>query len=369
MPRYTYEGLPEVNLYPKAIELQASLFPKYYQTHSALRDLRWVERNDSAITDFWMSSGDFIMATLAQLSGLRWLESELDIYLIRYYHKVGNGDPLIIPLGGIRRGSLTESMPADSRMELNLIYQMSHRMLSQAERFPGKLTHPIASHPLMQPGPHRRDNLAMLLALVTCERLLGLDDTYAAYQSAFWKQRHPGRELFEKKLLTNWILTDKKPLTRWILDEPYNSPLVVATRPPRKVRDQDSDRPMEYIEDLPLKGLFGFSIMISRTNKRVINKIDPDRLAFACGLREGDIIRSVDGLRVRHQRDMIKKILASYDNGGSTLQIVRDKSSMTILIQPLDLGYDDLPFQIDVGLDSLGFPLENSSEPIDQDEN
>lgn len=346
VPTITYKGIPRVNINSRAVNLQQSLFPDYYQTHSALRDLKWVERNDSSFIRFWAESGPFILHTLSELSGLDWLEGELDLYLLRYYHSAGNGDPLIIPVGGVRKGTLTESIPNDIRMKLNLIYQLSQRMLSQAERFDPDFRHPINTHPLMQSGPHRRDNLAMLLALVTCERIVGLDSTFAAYQSAFWKQRHPGREVFEKHLLTNWILSAARPLTSWIMAEPFNSKLVALTRPPRTVKSQKSDKPMKYIEDIPLKGQFGFSLKIDRTNKRVINKIDPDRIAFACGLREGDVIRSVDGQRIRNQRDMIQKILTTYKNGGSTLQVVREGESMTVLLQPLDLGYDDIPFQL-----------------------
>ena len=367
-PVITYEGIPRLNVTTRAIGLQQSLFPDYYQTHSALRDLRWVERNDSSFTDFWQSSGPFVLHTLSELSGLEWLEGELDLYLVRYYHSIGNGDPLIIPIGGIRQGTLTESMPTDIRMKLNLVYQLSHRMLSQAERFEEDFRHPINSHPLMQAGPHRRDNLAMLLSLVTCEKLIGLDSTFSAYQSAFWKQRHSGREVFEKYLLTNWILSPEQPLTRWILDEAYNSQLVSLTRPPRTVKSQGNDKPMKYIEDLPLKGQFGFSLKIDLTNKRVIHKIDPDRIAFACGLREGDVLRSVDGKRIRNQRDLIEKIMVTYEGGGSTLQIVREEESMTILLQPLDLGYDDIPFQLwDEETDSLSTPSDTSNEMYNSD--
>lgn len=363
-----YEGIPRVNINSRSVSLQQSLFPDYYQTHSALRDLKWVERNDSSLTRFWAESGRFILHTLSELSGLDWLEGELDLYLVRFYHSGGNGDPLIIPVGGVRKGALTESIPSDIRMKLNLIYHLSHRMLSQAERFEADFNHPISEHPLMQSGPHRRDNLAMLLALVTCEKIIGLDSTFAAYQSAFWKQRHPGREVFEKYLLTNWVLSSARPLTRWILDEPYNSQLVALTRPPRTVRSKASDQPMKYIEDLPLKGQFGFSLKIGLTNKRVIHRIDPDRIAFACGLREGDVIRSVDGQRIRNHRDMIGKILTTYKNGGSTLQIVRDEESMTILLQPLDLGYDELPFQLWNETDSLFSPADSTGDGYRADE-
>ena len=359
IPVIAYDGIPRTNIQTGAVELQQSLFPEYYQTNSALRDQQWVALNDSALIEFWHENGPFVLYTLAQLSGLEWLEGELDIYLVRYYYASGNGDPLIFPIGGIKVGGLTEALPTDIRMKLNVIYYLSQRMLAQSDRFEDDFTHSISRHPLMQPGAYRRDNLAMLLALVTCEKVIGLDSTFAAYQSAFWKQRHPGREVFEKYLLTDWVLTADKPLTQWLAAEPYSSPLVALTRPPRRTMN-DADNPqIKYIENVPLKGVLGLSLRIDTDNKRVIDKIDSTRIAFACGLRAGDVIRSVDGARIRDIRDMVEKIMERYQKGGSTLQIVRDDEAMTVLIQPLDLGNDENRNDPWNPTDSLWTPPEN----------
>jgi hypothetical protein len=335
------DELPNVSLNSRAVALQKSLYPEYYNNHSALRDMRWVARHDSAAAEFFEVKKSLILKTLSELSGLSWQEREFDVYLLRYYTTAGNGDPLIIPVGGIRRGHLTESTPDGSRMQLNLIYQLARRMLAQCVNPERDYYHPIADHPLMQPGAYRRDNLAMLLALVTAERVIGLDSTYTAYQSAFWKQRHPGREVFEQYLLNEWILSPERPLAQWVVEEPYGSRLVTITRPPRRSRTSSTGQALEYIEGLPLKGQLGFSVTVNPSNKLVVDKIDLERVAFACGLRESDIVRQVNGERVRSHKDMIEKILATFDAGGATLQVVREEENMTILLQPVDLGYDD----------------------------
>jgi len=251
---------------------------------------------------------------------------------------VGSAKPLIIPLGGIRKGALAEATPGGARMKLNLIYQLAHRNLAQEEQVTDMFQQSLATHPLMQPGPYRRDNLAMLLTLVTAQEVLGLDSTYDAYQSAFWKRRTPGRQILEQYLLSEWILTSGRTLVRWIEEEPITSRLVAATRPPRRVKQSGPFKQRPYVEGLPLKGQLGFSVRTNESNFLVVDKIDIFRLAYACGLREGDIIRRVDNTRPRNHRMLIEKILSTLDVGGATVQVQRDGQDETIIMRPLDLG-------------------------------
>jgi hypothetical protein len=333
--------VPLVTIDDRSVELQRSLYPDYYLTHSSRSDIRWAAVNDSALTNFWQQNDTLILSTLSELAGMPWAESEFSIYLVRYYPGIGTSEPVIMPLGGIRRGGLVEAAPMDSRMTLNLIFQLSRRMLAQAVQPEHNYYHPIADHPLMQQTPYRRDLLAMLLALVTSQRVIGLDSTYAAYQSAFWQRHFPGREIFEQYLLKEWILSPERPLAQWIIEEPSSSKLVTVTRTPRRTRSTQETGPTKFIEGLPLKGELGFSVAYDASGRMYVDKIDPERLAYASGLREGDIIRSVNGERVRNQKDLIEKILATLETGGATLQVVREGQSETVLIQPMELAYPD----------------------------
>ncbi|MGD8922429.1 MAG: PDZ domain-containing protein [Candidatus Zixiibacteriota bacterium] len=339
-------NLPAVTMNDHAVTLQRSLYPDFYSSHSSSRDLRWVAGNDSAITAFWDTYGDVTLNYLSELSGLLWKEKSFEIYLLRYFPSIGTSDPLMIPVGGIRNGGLTLAAPDGSRMTLNIVFQLARRMLEQAVQPQLGYYHPVASHPLWQAGPYRRDMLAMLLALVTTEKMIGLDSAYAAYQSAFWQQNFPAREVFEQYLLKDWILTPERPLVEWVLAEPRNSALVEASRPPRPPTGPSTGTQRRYIEGLPAEGRLGFSVTFASSNRLVIDKIDVERLAYANGLREGDIIRSVNGQRVRNQKDLIEKILATLDQGGATLQISREGENKTIVMQPMDLGgpADDLEY-------------------------
>lgn len=350
-----YRTLPYLEIIDDAVGLQGSLFPDWYRTHSARGDLAWVRRNDSTLRAFLDSNRVNIVATLSDYAGIDWAEGEVDLYLLRYYRSAGEGDPLILPLGGIRKGVLATAMPSGAHQQFNLIYQLARRMLGQFDRTAQERRHPAAGHPLVQAGPYRRDNLAMLLALVTSQQVIGFDSTFMAYNSGFWQNNHPGREVFEQYLLKDWILTPDRPLTEWLMAEPYNSTLVQATRPPRRRRPSSTTERV-YIEGLPIGGELGFSTRIDGRNRLVVDKIDPTRLAYASGLQEGDIIRSVDGSRVRNQKELVEKILAGLENYGATLDISRENTPTTVIVQPMDLSDPDALFLWEEAEDTLYQP-------------
>ena len=360
--------IPRVALNDRAVTLQASLYPEMYQQRSAASDERWVQRNDSALAAFWEQRGDTVLHMLTELSGIDWVESQFDIYLVRYYPTIGSGEPLILPFGGITQGALIKAPPTEYEQILDLVYQLSRRMLAQADRPADSVFLPVAYHPLMKPGPYRFDNLAMLLALNTCQNLIGVDTTQEAWESAFWLDNFPGRYVLEQYMFNIWVLTPQQPLVNFVLNEPYGSSLVAAARPPRQPSSSQA-APDYHIEGLPLKGKLGFSVKIDNANFPQVDQIDVYRLAYACGLREGDEIRRVDGTLVRTQKNLVENILHGLDTqGGATLQVQRDGALESVVIVPLILPLmDNEEYLYDE--DTLAPPdsLMQDQQPVDED--
>lgn len=333
--------IPSVVINERAVSLQNDLFPEWYREHSAARDMRWVRQNDSSLTEFWEIQGDTILQILCELSGIEWQESEIDIHLVRYFPSVGSSEPLIIPLGGIMKGELIEAVPTDKRLKLNLIYQLAKRMLEQTIQPRYNIALSIANHPLMRHGPYRRDNIAMLLALTTCDNVISIDSTFDAFQSVWWKRQFPGHEILERYFLKQWILTPDQTLADWIAREPFGSHLVAMTRPPKQTRKPTTEKPKRFVEGLPLNGQFGFSVNIDDQGLIVVDSIDISRLGYACGLRSGDKIRTVNGVWVSNHKSLVEKIFETFNNGGASLQVLRDNQIISVIIQPMLLPSDE----------------------------
>jgi hypothetical protein len=325
--------LPTIAVNDQAVSLQASLYPDFYWGSLVADDMAWVARNDSAIAHFVKELGDSIFIALSDFSGIAWRDKSPELFLLRYYPSLGSANPLVLPLGGIRVGALSEAIPTGAVLQLELIYQLSHRMLLQGLQPDASAYALLSNHPLMQPTPLRRDNLAFLLALAVSDRVLGPDSTYRAYQSPFWKRHLPGREIFDQYLHREWNLSEERPLTRWLAEEVSDSKLVEVTEP---VADQYSGPAVSRrpaIEGVSSTGRLGFSLRTGSGGQMIIDRIDTSRTAYRCGLRTGDIIRTVDSKHPKNQKELIELILDQMDSGDAMLAVTRNGKSETVFIR------------------------------------
>ncbi len=354
---FSYDSfIPSVMINDRAVNLQHDLYPVYYSRVSATSDLRWVRANDSALAAFWTEKGDTILHVMTELSGIAWREQAFDIFLVRYFPSNGSPDPMVVPVGGMKLGDIIEAAPTGNIMRFNLIYQLSQRMLDQTIQPRYGPDDGVAYHPLMRYGPYRRDNLALLLAITVSDNILGMDSTKAAWQSAFWKRRSPGMDVFNKYFFGEWVLTPDHTLAEWIDNEPYGSHLVAVTRPPARPTAQQTV-PHKFVEGLPLHGVLGMTVSIDSDGLLEIDTLDTYRLAYANGLRIGDRIRLVDGKRVKTARELVEAILDKLYDGGVTLQIMRGGDVQTLILRPIDmLPADEDSFYND------GYPTLDSSQ-------
>lgn len=326
--------IPDVRINDRAAGLQTELYPELYRGRSAAEDMAWVAGNEHDLAAFWSQSGDSVLTLLTRFSGLEWRETGFDLYLLRYFPTSGAAEPLLLPVGGVRQGALIEAIPTGAVATFNLIYHLAERMLLQALRPDASGYYYVANHPLMEPTPYRRDQMVMLLTLATGKAMLGPDSTEFAYQSPFWRRHFVGRPIFEQLFKSAWALTIENPLTRRLANEPAGSDLVTATDLPDNPIANDKKPRRQFIEGLPLKGELGFSTRLNNANRLVVDKIDDSRLAYACGLRQGDQIGSVDGDRITNQRELIEAIFKNFETMGAVLQVTRGNTKETIFLRP-----------------------------------
>ncbi len=367
---FSYDSfVPAISINDRAVGLQSSLYPQMYKNRSAERDIRWVTENDSSLIAFWQQTGDTILHIMTELSGFEWAEAEFEIYFLRHYPTPGSGNPMIVSLEGVGFSPLIEAVPDDVRLYLNLTFQLARRLMAQPERSEDALSYAISRHPLMRPTAYRRDNLAMLLALITCQNIFGYDSANTAYESEYWSRHFQGKETFERFFRNKWILSPSKTLADRILDEPLSSALVIATRPPRVRRPKPEQQTPTAIAGISPTGRLGFSMKYNQLNQLVVDTLDVFRLGYANGLRSGDRIRRVEGQIIKSFRDLVEKLLDGLEQGGAEIEITRDGESMFLVFQPMVLPeFEEDYFEEDTELDSLLFPEEEISEEDEYDD-
>jgi len=330
--------IPAVTINDRSVPLQTAVYPDLYKSRSAEADMKWVAESDSMVAAFWNRKGDTVLHILTELAGIEWREAEFELYLVRHFPTIGSPDPLIIPIGGIGPKGLLEEVPQDNRLILGLVFQLARRLLEQTGRSDEPTAFALAGHPLMRQTPLRRDNMAMLLALVTCQNMLGYDKANEAFESEFWDRHFPSKQIFKNYLMKKWVLSPEKTLAGKILAEPRNSDLVEATRPPRPIRPPAGDgQPVTQIAGISPTGKLGFTVRYETSSALVIDTIDTYRLAYANGLRGGDQIKRVEGQMVRTFRDLVEKLLNGLERGGAEVEFVRDNRVQMLTFQQLVL--------------------------------
>ena len=102
--------------------MMKALYPEYYASdYKVGREIRWINRNDSAFIAQWDSLGYGIMVLLEEYSGIKWREEKIDISLMRYLRTDVLYEPPCFPLEAIRMEDYTEAGPVGMHRLLNLI--------------------------------------------------------------------------------------------------------------------------------------------------------------------------------------------------------------------------------------------------------
>ncbi|HWR83724.1 MAG TPA: hypothetical protein VN285_10500 [Candidatus Deferrimicrobium sp.] len=326
-----------VRIDDRSASLQVSLYPDFYKTHSVSDDIDWVTQHSGDLTVFWAEQGTRILQNLSELSGIEWAERGFTMYLVKYFPSVGCSDPLIVPLGGIMTGSLIEAAPTGNSLLFDAVFLLAQRMLAQATPEHDARHAAIAGHPLAEPGPLRRDNMAMLLTISVCSEILGRETTMNVFQSAFWRTHAPGHQILTEHLLDKWVLTPEHTLADYLADESSESPLVLLTRQPERTETARSVQLAIPVSGVPLKGKLGIAVRAASNDGFEVETLDTNRLAYACGLRAGDRIRAVDGVRPRTHRELVERILESLADGVAVIQVSRQNTTQSIALRPMRL--------------------------------
>lgn len=328
-------NLPKIIFEADNYYLAKAFYPDYVTgDYDSRREILAIQKRGAPLIAAWDSLGGTILTAISSLSGIPWHEPSIKVYLMKYLPVAGLYEPLAIPVEGIKNGARIEAAPSGWFQLFQLIQDLSGRNLLQI-RSPDSEFSALTDHPLFEPGAYRFDVMALTLAIACAKEIVPPDTLDDVLNSDRWKRYNPGWEIYKEYLKSKWPLSAEMPLLSYIKSEPYNSPLIEMTSPPKPSEGENSGVPKKG-KALPSvgKGRLGFSAVRGRGGYMDVVSIDSQRLAYACGLRGGDRIQRVNGESVRNERELMEKILDKLDADGAYLLILRDNQTKGILLQP-----------------------------------
>lgn len=333
----TSQGLgptPSLSLDSRNSGLQQSLYPDLYRSRDVLADMVWVRQHDSVAQAFVAGTANQAITELSRLAGFKWLESNLTLTLLRYYPSVGNAEPLVVPLEGVRGPERIEAIPSGPQFSFAVIRQLAGRLLNQIDRPEGYSLGPVAGSAAMQPGSFRRDLLSFWLAIEATRKIYGASVTDSIVASRFWRRHLPELAMYRHLLAPRPAITAEQPLVTWLTDNKNVLLITMAALP--DTTDSGSE-PTPLAVGIPTTGALGWVLESMGGSKYRVAAVDKQRLAFKSGVRIGDVIETVDGKRAGTIRDLTDQILAALDMGTAPLGITRAGKKETLFLRGASL--------------------------------
>ncbi|MFQ5606908.1 MAG: PDZ domain-containing protein [Candidatus Zixiibacteriota bacterium] len=312
------------DLYPTAGDLKA--------------EKRWIKKQAKDLDLFWRFYGDSILASLSTYSGVAWSGGSITVELVRYLSAWELANPPTLPLGGRRRAGIIEAGPSAAERLIQLIHLLAHQLLDRAPR----LEYPHLKSALMKRSPYHSENMLNLLALSVAADILHYDAFLETINSPRFARRRPGYELLFSELWGIWTLSQSSPLISHLATEAFDGS--VRFRADSSLAAQEIRREVSQIQShrgLPPGGQLGLALEKVAGGFKV-SDADPEKLAFAYGILEGDVIRSVNGLPAKKLREFYRELLNTYEAGGAELRIRRDNNEFTVTIKLAPAGFPDL---------------------------
>ena len=327
--------LPEVEMVIDNYDYMISLFADdYSDRRSALRACSTIAEQSESLKVYWEEQGEAILYYLSYYAGINWVEPEFDIQIVKYYPDFACHNPMTIPLTGKKNGDRIEAVPQGLSHKITLFQQLSRRLLEQVSMPGGSSYYNLSGHPLMQKTPRRFDNLANLLALRTLSDFADVDSILTVFRSSHWKKREAGQEILFDYFWNQWQLSPDSTLASLIAAEPYGSRLVALTRRPAQPRPRRTGWGNHQLQPPP-GGQIGLSVIKDRTGFFRVVEVDTLKLAYLSGLRENDLIRSIEGTAPRNIKQLFSLILEYLPRGAHT-DIVRNDEPDAVIIYPWD---------------------------------
>ena len=334
------DSLPTVRFITGDEDYLLALNADLYPTPADLKaETRWVRRHSRSLKKFWQLYGDSALASLSTYAGIPWRQKSIKVYFVRYLSSWEAPDPPTLPLGGRRLAGIVEAGPAGAEQILQLLHLLAHQLLNGASR----LEYPQLNHALMKRSPYHRENIVELLALSVAADILNHDKLLETINSPAYARRHPGYDLFFADLWEIWTLSADYPLTKYLAEEPFTGSVrfrADSTLAAHAIKK--SKRQAAHQRQIPPGGQMGIALEQTASGLKVIDA-DPERLAFAYGITEGDIIRTINGAVAKNLREFYSELLSTYETSGAKLRVRRGSEEFTITIKVAPTGLDVSP--------------------------
>lgn len=288
---------PALHLRSSAEELLEIAYPaRYGGDPRVLRDdIAWVDEHDDDLRDWWDRQGPLFLLRAADVAGLPWPYRDIEVYLVRTWPTVSIEYPLVLALDAVQGPSGSAEVPREDDLRVLLLaHQLVHYLLDDPPVSPGGSLAAAYEHPFMTPGSFEGEALVNWVTYTALEDLWGRDRLERATGRELWRAYNPNHEFVTQALARDRRLSRTAPLTRWLEDNPRGSAIFQVADDHRRRAGVDRQPAGPAGEGLSGTS-FGLDLGASYDGRIFVAYVDRGSAADRTGLRQGDLLRTIEG--------------------------------------------------------------------------
>lgn len=274
-------------------------------------DVRWAERRAKDLREFYESDGDRLLRLLSDYAGVPWPYEEIPLYVVRYFPTLSIQYPLTLAVGAIRQRGSRQDIPGGDFLILTFAHQITHYLLDPPPEALAADRPRALDHPLLEEGNYRREALVNLVAYRALEDLWGPERLRKAVDEPLWASYNPETALIDS-LQASWTLSRTRPLVSWLGQEGKEGRLVKLAERLESAAGRPQAEEAAAGEGHAPAGLSGNEVGLdlgqTAEGRLFIAFLDPRSPADAAGLRQGDIVLTIEGRRFATITDAMRAV-------------------------------------------------------------
>jgi hypothetical protein len=310
--------VPAIHFHVGAEELMQTAYPvRSGEPIQLADDVRWVQGRGDDLVEWWERQGPAFLARASAYVGLPWPYRDIEVYLVRTWPVISIEYPLVLALGAVEGGGgvITEIPDDEDFQVLLLAHQITHYLLDDPTFVPQRERPGAYDHRFLSPGDLEVEAMVNWVLYAVLEELWGARRLERTTEHELWQAYNPNHAYVVDELVPRWRLSPSRTLAAWLAANPEGSEIFRVREAYRRQRaaPETTPAPGENLSGTP----YGIDLGASFDGKIFIAFVDRASPADRAGLRQGDILLTIEGRPVgRDVVDAQARLDASWEDDG-----------------------------------------------------
>lgn len=328
--------VPVVRFHVENGEILGLVYPSRYTagTDALAEDRAWVREASEDLVEWWDRRGALFLQRVADLAGLDWPYRDIDVYLVRFFPTISIQHPLVLALDAVRsRGGELEVPDDDDLLVLLLAHQVAHYALDDPDFLPVDEIDPVYDHPFLAPGNFSVEAMVNWVTYTALEEVWDRERLVDATSTDLWRTYNPNHGFVVDELRPRWRLSRRNTLREFLEENPPGSEIFRVRE--AYVRESRTDAGEAEREPENLSGTeHGFDLGASFDGDVFVSYVDRGSPADRAGLRQGDVIATIEGRAVGEDLSEAKRRIESSweDNEEVNLSVLREGEEVFVTV-------------------------------------